>query len=127
MNAAIVIKIEARILPDGEFTEINFTGFSGTLSKEPARNEAGILHETVIGLKIPHIQAVITEQLDGLLFRKAQYRILDGNGQTHLVGDTRYPARLSYVQGLDGTPGSWNGYTVTINHKSPKSYPLTGN
>ena len=125
MNTGIIIKIEARLLTVDEFTEIDFTGFSGTISKETSQNDAGILHETEIGLKIPHIQPVITDLLDSLLFRKAQFRVLDGNGKTHLVGDNSYPARLSYVQGLDGNSGSWNGYTVTINHKSPQSYPLS--
>ena len=125
MSVGIIAKIEARLLPDGEFSEIDFTGFSGSIQKNITRPNGNVLHETVITLKIPHIQQAITSLLDGLLFRKAQYRILDGNNKTHLVGDISYPARLNYRQGLDGNPGSWNGYSVNITHLSPQSYPVT--
>ncbi|NQU52179.1 MAG: hypothetical protein HQ522_06525 [Bacteroidetes bacterium] len=125
MSVGIITKIEHRILPDGVFAEFSFTGFSGTILKTTAQTPAGTIHETTIRLKIPEVQSVITNLLDGLLHRKAQYQITDGNGKIHLVGDDSYPARLEYVQGLDGQPGSWNGYTVTINHKSPVSYTIS--
>ena len=125
MNTGIIIKIEARLLPDGEFIEIDFTGFSGNIYKKTGQTNAGNIHETTIKLKIPEIQNAITKMLDGLLNRKAQYRVTDGNGKIHLVGDNNYPARLNYDQGIDGQPGSWNGYTVTIIHKSPVSYSVS--
>lgn len=127
MNVGIIIKIEGRLLPDGEFFDLEFTGFSGTISKNTLRTNAGTLHETTVEMKIPQIQPVITALLNGLLFRPAQYRISDGNGKTHLVGDNNFPAKLSYVHGIDGSPGSWNGYKVSIHHNSPHSYPVTEN
>nr|WP_321357196.1 hypothetical protein [uncultured Draconibacterium sp.] len=125
MNVGIIVKIEYRLLPDGEFAEFSFTGFSGTISKKPAQTDAGIVHETTIGLKIPGVENSKTALLDGLLFRKAQFRVTDGNGVVHLVGDNNYPARLEYTQGINGSAGSWNGYTVTINHQAPSSYQIT--
>lgn len=125
MNIGIIKKIEYRLLPDGEFAEFSFTGFSGTINKKTNRTNAGTIHETVIGLKIPGISESKTSLLDGILFRKAQYRVTDGNGIVHLVGDNSYPARLEYSQGINGSAGSWNGYTVTINHQAPASYQIT--
>ena len=125
MNAGIVIKIEYRLLTHAEFTGLRFTGFSGTISKNTQETSAGIIHETHVKLKIPNINETITALLDCLLNRKAQFRITDGNGKQHLVGDDSFPARLSYTQGIDGSPGSWNGYQVTVNHKSPCSYLIS--
>ncbi|WP_319228421.1 hypothetical protein [Draconibacterium orientale] len=124
MNVGVIVKIEYRLLPDGEFSEFSFTGFSGTIAKKTDRTNAGIVHETVIGLKIPGINNTKTSLLDGILFRKAQYRVTDGNGVVHLVGTDNYPARLEYTQGINGNAGSWNGYTATINHQAPQSYQL---
>lgn len=125
MSVGIVAKIESKLLTDAGFTEIDFTGYSGTIHKNITRPNGNVTHETTIRLKIPHISAVITDFLEGLLFRKAQYRVTDGNGKVHLVGDSSYPARLNYRQGIDGNAGSWNGYTVTITHISPYSYPIS--
>lgn len=125
MSLGLVRKIEYRLLEDSEFSEFSFTGFTGTIRKEIIRENGNVLHTTRINLRISGITSVITDLLDGILFRKAQYRVTDGNGKVHLVGDGQYPARLNYEQGIAGTPGSWNGYTVNITHLSPSSYPIS--
>lgn len=125
MSVGIIRKIEYRLLEDSEFSEFSFTGFSGTIRKETSRPNGNVLHTTTISLKVPEITGTKTAQLDGLLFRKAQYKVTDGNGSVHTVGDNFHPARLAYEQGINGQPGSWNGYTITITHYSPESYPVS--
>ncbi len=124
MNVGIVTKIEYRIFPNAEFTELSFTGYSGNIVKTTSQPTAGTLHETNVGLKIPGINNNKTSLLDSLLFRKGQYRVTDGNGVVHLIGSDLYPAKLEYTSGINGAAGSWNGYTVTIKHQSPESYEL---
>lgn len=124
MNIGIVTKIEYRLIGKADFSDFSFTGFSGNITKTSKQTNAGILHETTIGLKIPRVESSKTILLDGLLFRKAEYRVTDGNGAVHLVGNEFHPARLEYTQGINGSAGSWNGYVVTINHQSPESYEL---
>lgn len=125
MNSGVIIKIEYRLLGEQEFTEMDFEGFSGKISKNTSKPSSGILHSTTINLMIPKITNEKTSELDGLLNRKAQYQVTDSNGKVHLVGDDNFPARLFYQNGIDGTPGSWNGYTASITHKSPYSYPIS--
>jgi hypothetical protein len=125
MSIGIIRKMEYRLLENAEFSEFSFTGFSGTIRKVTQRPNGNVLHTTTISLKAPEITETKTAQLDGLLFRKAQYRVTDGNGRIHLVGDGFYAARLAYEQGINGQPGSWNGYTITITHLSPESYPVS--
>ena len=125
MSVGIVKKIEYRLLTAVGFTEFSFTGFTGSIRKEISRNNGNVLHSTSISLKVAEITGVKTAQLDGLLYRKAQYRVTDGNGKIHLVGDDNYPARLNYESSIDGQPGSRNGYFINILHQSPKSYPIS--
>ncbi len=124
MNVGIISKIEYALLPDGEFAEFSFTGFSGTISKTPDKTNAGNVHKTTIALKIPGVEPSKTSLLDSLLFRPASYKVTDGNGIVHLVGTSGYPARLEYLQEVNGSAGGWNGYSLTINHQSPTSYQL---
>lgn len=124
MNKASVLKFEYRLLSVAEFAELYFTGFTGTIQKETGQTDAGTVHNTVINLKVPEVSSEKTTLFDSLLFQKAQFRVTDGNGCIHLVGDVQYPARMQYRQAVEAHPGSWNGYEITINHKSPYSYAL---
>lgn len=125
MNSGSIVKFEYRLFSQAEFSEINFTAFTGTISKGTQQTDAGAMHTTKINLKVPEVTSDKTALLDSLLFQKAQYRVTDYNGAVHLVGDASYPARLEYEQAVDAQPGSWNGYTVAVNHISPYSYALS--
>lgn len=125
MNSAVIIKIE--IKPEGAsgFEEINLTGFTGNLVKVAVRTRAGNHYSTTIRLKVPKCNEETGQLLDGWLGRKAEIKATDANDMIHHVGDTRYPARLTYEQSLEGSPGGWNGYDVTITHNSPISYTIS--
>jgi hypothetical protein len=125
MNKASVLKFEYRILPSGEFVELPFTGFSGTISKKIDETVAGDVHGTTVELRKAKIEPATMDLLDGILGRKLQCRVTDGNEYVHLFGTDNYPARLKYGYSVDGTPGGWNGYEVLVAHKSPSSYVIT--
>lgn len=125
MNSAVIIKIEIKTQGAPGFEEVSLTGFTGSLAKVAVKTRAGIHYNTTIKLKTPRCSDVTSKQLDGWIGRKAEIKATDANGMVHLVGDTTYPARLSYEQSLDGNPGGWNGYDVTITHISPISYTIS--
>lgn len=119
MNSAVLIKIEYRLIEDSEFTVLKNIIYSGKLSESIDRSNPGDLHKTKIDF---HVSKICTENelvLKLIKNRKAQFRLVDANKVTHMVGDDNYPARLTYQKSLLGTPGSFNGYRCTITCSSP--------
>lgn len=125
MNVAVIIKIEIKIQGALDFESITLTGFTGNLAKVAVKTRAGIHYTTTIKFKTPNCSEATTQILDWWIGRKAEIKATDANGMVHLVGDGTYPARLIYEQSIDGNPGGWNGYDVTITHISPVSYTIS--
>lgn len=125
MNVGIVLKFEYRILPDGTFAEMALTVFSGKIAKTVNETPAGYLHETTVSLQKPKVGKETTDLLDAITGRKLECRVTDGNGTVHLFGSLASPARLTYSSSIGGSPGSWNGYSISVVHKSTGSYAIT--
>ena len=125
MITAIIIGVEYKIIGEAEFTKIDFEGFSGKLTKNIPKVSGNLIHTTSIVIKKQEVKSENNSLFDKLLNRPCQYKLTDSNGKTHSVGDSNFPAKLIYQSELEGTPGGWNGYTATISHKSPYSYPVS--
>ena len=120
MNSAVIIKIEYRLIENQEFTEIKNILYSGNLSESIDRTKAGNLFKASISFKVAKVSPENELILKPINNRKAQFRLTDGNGFVHLVGDDDYPARLTYQKSQVGSPGGFNGYRCSITCNSPK-------
>ncbi|WP_299576656.1 hypothetical protein [uncultured Sunxiuqinia sp.] len=119
MNSAVITKIEYQLDGQQDFSEIEIIPHSAKMSEDHARTRAGDLHKTNAQFNIAKVCPETDSILLAVKSRRAQFRITDANGVIHLVGSTSYPARLSYEKGLDGSPGSFNGYRCLITCSSP--------
>jgi len=114
MNAAVITKIEYRLLENPEFAFLELILYSGKFKEVPKKTGAGKLYTTTVDLAIPKITAENSSLIKSLDDRKAQFRVIDANGTVYLVGSDEYPARLVHESDLDGTPGSFGGYKCKI-------------
>lgn len=119
MNAAIITKIEFRLLENPEFSILDHTFFSGTLKQDSQRTRAGMLYITVMDFSVPKIIQESNSIIKSLNNRKAQFRATDANGTIYLLGNDNFPARLLHQKAIDGTPGSFGGYKCVITYRSP--------
>ena len=119
MNSAVITKIEYRIFPNANFSNLEIIPQSGKLSS-PRKKDAGgnAYFETSVPFNMAKSEPVKDDMLKNIVSRKGQFRITDANGFVYLVGNESYPARLNYGKALQGTPGSFNGYQCVITCKS---------
>ncbi len=123
MNSAVITKIEYRVFPEVNFSAFEIIPYSGKLSEDISETKAGNVYACVVDFNVAKSEQAKDTTLKSVLKRKAQFRVIDANNIVYLVGDENYPARLVYSRGIDGTPGSFNGYKCKINRKSP--YAIT--
>ncbi|WP_372772128.1 hypothetical protein [Mangrovibacterium sp.] len=114
MNSAVITKIEVRLIGEESFTELPQIMYSAKLTETVERNRGGLLYQLSCPFNVAKVSAANESQIESLVNRKAQFRLTDGNGVVHLVGSDEYPARLLHQKGLNGTPGSFNGYACKI-------------
>jgi len=124
MNAGIITKLEYKIDGASSFTTMTYTFFSANFSSEVKLSSAGHSHHTKINFKVPLTGKTNSDTLSALVGRKLIIKMTDGNGHTHTVGTTNYPAHLTYIASVDGETGSFNGYAVTITCESPAPYTI---
>lgn len=121
MNSAVITKIEYRIFPDVDFTELDTIPHSGKLSEPLLTDDGGNdYYDCNVPFTIAKSEAAKDTLLKSIKNRRAQYRVTDANSVVYLVGDESYPARLTYTRNLDGSPGSFNGYRCSIDCTSPE-------
>lgn len=119
MNSAVITKIEFRIFPDSDFSSFDIIPNSGQLGEQSQKDENGnAFFDCSVNFNIAKSDEQKDNQLKAVANRKAQFRVTDANGFTYMVGDTTYPARLSFTRRLDGTPGAFNGYRCVITCQS---------
>ena len=118
MNSGVIIKIEYRIFPEVNFANLDIIPHSGSFKEEPSKTNAGLIFTFDSSFKIAKIEQSTDDIINLITDRKAQFRITDGNGTKHLVGDDLFPARLFATRSADGQPGSFNGYLCSISRKS---------
>lgn len=115
MNSAVITKIEFRIFPETEFAEMEVIPHTGKLSSSSKVDSSGnAYYDTSVSFSVAKSESTKDTLLKSMVNRKAQYRISDANGVVYLVGTEATPARLTYTRSIEGTPGSFNGYTCTI-------------
>lgn len=120
MNSGVITKVEYRILPDVDFSELDVIPHSGKFAEEVQRTNAGLLYSFSANFNIARLNQETDKTIAELSDRKAQFRITDANGTRHLAGDEFYPARLYASRNVDGQPGSFNGYRCTITRNAPE-------
>lgn len=120
MNSGIITKIEYRIFPDAEFTTLTIIPFSGKFVEEFTVVSAGRLFEWNGNFDLAKIDSDTDTVVDSIAYRKAQFRITDGNGTKHLVGDEQFPARMFFSREVGDQPGAFNGYRCSVVRKAPK-------
>lgn len=123
MNAGTILKVEYRLDGETPYTELDFSGFSASFESTVTRSAAGYSFHLQLGMKIPRISRTVSDTLGPLVGQKLNIRFTDGNQMVHTAGNSSYPARMTYREEIQGTPGGWNGYEVTITQESP--YPHT--
>ncbi len=120
MNSGVITKVEYRILPEVNFSQLDVIPQSGKFNEDPQKTGAGMLYSFSAGFNIAKLNQGTDEIISNLTDRKAQFRITDANGTRHLAGDDSYPARLYASRHADGQPGSFNGYRCSITRKAPE-------
>lgn len=119
MNAAVIIKIEYRLLENPEFLILDLILYSAKLRQDSQKTGAGTVYTTVVDLSVSKINQENNSIIKSIDHRKAQFRATDANGTIYLLGNDNYPARLVHQKALDGTPGSFGGYRCVITYESP--------
>jgi hypothetical protein len=118
MNSAVISKIEYRFPGNAQFTEIWFTQFSASLKEKAATTKAGTLYTATINFKVAKNSSGNDTLLKSLARRKAIYQLTDANGTVFIAGTDKVRARLEFQRAIDGKPGNFNGYNVTVTYKS---------
>ena len=127
MNSAVITKIEYRVFPEANFTELDTIPHSVKLSELLQKDSSGNRYfDCQVNFNVAKSEAAKDTILKSIAVRKAQYRVTDANGVVYLVGDETYPARLIHNRNLDGKPGSFNGYHCTISTKNVEGIDVTG-
>jgi len=119
MNAAVITKIEYRLLENPDFTILEQILYSGKLKQDPQESGAGTKFITIVDVSVPKLNTNNDSIIKSIDHRKAQFRCTDANGTVYILGNDEYPARLVHQKALDGTAGSFGGYKCTITYKSP--------
>ncbi|OFX56297.1 MAG: hypothetical protein A2066_12910 [Bacteroidetes bacterium GWB2_41_8] len=118
MNSAVITKIEYRLKGTEVFQEILFTAFTAKLSQLQEHTNAGTIYTNTLGFKIPKC----TDENDALLKSLAAYRsiwkVTDANSVVHTIGTDDIPARLNFSKNIEGQPGNYNGYELSVTAKS---------
>lgn len=122
-NSGVIVKVEYKLSGESSFTDLDMIPYSGRFSDNGKRNKAGMVYDFSGSFDKDRISTENDTLLNSLAGRKATYRITDGNGTLHTVGDGQYPALLIYSRNLGGTAGAFNGYHCTISRPAP--YPTT--
>jgi hypothetical protein len=124
MSTGIINKLEYRIAGTTTWNEMDCTGYSANYTSTMSDTAAGKLYNFTVRTKMAGVNIQNGNLLDSLAGRKLELRLTDADGFIHYVGDTYAPARLVYDAANDGTPGSWNGYTITFTHGSPVKHTI---
>lgn len=127
MNSAVITKIEYRIFPEANFTELKIIPHSGKLSEILQKDSASnSYYDCNVNFLMAKSEAAKDTLLNSVAIKKSQYRVTDANGIVYLIGTETYPARLTYNRNLDGKPGSFNGYRCIVACKSVNAITVTG-
>lgn len=124
MNAGIITTIKYKVDGDSSYTTLSYTFFSGTFTCEVQKSAAGNSYHTKLNVKVPKTGKTNSDTLSALVGKKLIIQFVDGNGRTHTVGTTNYPAHLTFTASVMGEAGSWNGYDITITNESPSGYTI---
>jgi len=114
MNSGVIIKVEYRVFPENNFSELDAIPFSGKFSEDSSKINAGMQYSFKADFKIAKVEPATDDIIHSITDGKAQFRITDANETKYLVGTPSYPARLYASRNADGLPGSFNGYRCTI-------------
>lgn len=117
MNSAVITKIEYRLQGDQDFIQIGFTAFSANVNQTQEETNAGIVYTSTLGFKIPKCSDENDAFLKSLTSRRSIWRVTDANEVVHNIGNDIIPARLNFTKTIDGQPGNYNGYKVTVKAK----------
>lgn len=118
MNSGVIIAAEVKVFPATTFTPIDIIPFSGDFNEPSIETNAGKHYEYKGVFSIAKIHESTDEFLSAIEYRKATYRITDGNGTKHLIGDGLYPARLFYSREIAPQAGGFNGYRCTVTRRA---------
>jgi hypothetical protein len=118
MNSAVITKIEYRLKTSPDYIDIPFIGFSANLNKIQEETTAGTRYTSTLGFKISKCSPENDEFLTSLSAQELIWRVTDANEKVHYVGSDTIPARLNFTKTIDGQPGNYNGYQLTVKAKS---------
>ena len=117
-NSAVVIKLEYRLQGNPDFIQIWFTAFSANVNQTQEETKAGIVYTNTLVFKIPKCSDENDAFLKSLASRRSVWRATDANEVVHVIGTDSIPSRLNFTKTIDGQPGNYNGYQLTIKAKS---------
>ena len=120
MNQGVIIKAECRISLDDDFTDLDIIPYSGNFTEEFSRTDAGGLYSWSGSFGIAKVSETNDTIIDSFAGKKAQFRITDGNGTKHLVGNSSYPSRLTHTREVAASAGGFNGYNCEVTRKAPQ-------
>lgn len=118
MNAAVITKIEYRLPGEQDFIQVSFTAFSANINQQQEKTNSGTIYTSTLGLKIPKCSDENDAFLKSLAARKSIWRVTDANEVVHYIGTDSIPSRLNFTKTIDGQPGNYNGYQLTVKAKS---------
>lgn len=124
-NSGVVIKVEYMLIGGSSFTDMDIIPHSGKFDDTGERKNAGMVYNFQGAFTKAKISAENDIIMNAIAGRKAQFKITDGNGTVHLIGDSSYPARMVYSRNIGGQPGTFNGYRCTITRQSPTPNTIT--
>ncbi len=120
MNTGVIIKVEVRLLTETDYLDLDVIPYSGDFAEPFSQSNAGGLYSYKGSFSIAKISNTNDTIIDGIIKRKLEFRVTDGNGTKHLVGDTSYPARLTCSREVASSAGGFNGYKCEITREAPR-------
>ena len=125
MNSAVVTKVEVRLLSAENFVDLDIIPYSGTIKEKWSKSFAGTSALVSVDFKKEKWSLANGSTFKPMLNARCQFKVTDSNGVVYLVGTRDIPARLLYESSIEKNPGSFNGYSLSIDWKTPDGCMVT--
>lgn len=98
------------------FFEIPLTVGSGSFSEDKTKTRAGSMFAKEVAFKVPRIYFSIEQALSRFDSKPVVAMVTDANNTTFLV----FPLLLSFKKAVQGTIGSYRGYSINLSGSGVK-------
>lgn len=125
MNSAVITKVEGRLLTSEDFVDLDIIPYSGTIKEKWTKSFSGRSALVSVDFKKEKWSLINSATFKPLLNTRCQFRVTDSNGVEYLVGTAEIPARMLYESTIEKNPGSFNGFSLSIDWKTPDGCGIT--